>query len=214
MERRRGKGRPVDAAFSILALLLKCVICRLKGAGMVKLTGSSLRVAEGADGPALLGVPDTESQKTALSLEGFGVADFVRLYRAAPLERINIARRGVPASQAKRIMGDLAMSAAATSKALNIPVSTINRKAKTQGVLGRDESERVIGLARLIGQVQAMVEESGDPEGFDAQAWTARWLNAPLPALGGEKPSSLMDTMEGQQLVSDILARAQSGAYS
>jgi len=39
--------------------------------------------------------------------------------------------------------------------------------------------------ARLIGQVQAMVEQSGNPEGFDAAHWLGAWLDEPLPALGG-----------------------------
>ncbi len=140
---------------------------------------------------------------------------YVDYYRAAPLERIRIVKQGVPASEAKKIMSDLvAMPVPVTSQALNIPISTLNRKVKNQETFGPGESERLLGLARLIGQVEAMVEESGDPAGFNAAAWTARWLSEPLPALGGAKPASFMDTMDGQQLVSDMLSRAQSGAFS
>ena len=42
----------------------------------------------------------------------------------------------------------------------------------------------------------------------------SHWLNGPLPALGGARPIDLMDTMEGQALVSATLARIQSGAYA
>ena len=35
-----------------------------------------------------------------------------------------------------------------------------------------------------------------------------------MPALGGERPVELMDTMEGQTLVSNLLAQMQSGAYA
>ncbi len=139
--------------------------------------------------------------------------DYVHLFRAAPLDRIKMAKSGLPALQAKTIMSDLDIPAGSASRALNVPVSTLNRKTKMREALTQDESERVIGLARLIGQVQAMVDESGDPEGFDARKWTARWLGEPLPALGGARPLDLMDTMEGQTLVSDALARIQSGAY-
>ena len=59
-----------------------------------------------------------------------------------------------------------------------------------------------------------MVEESGDPRGFNAAPWVARWLEEPLAALGGRKPRELMDTAEGQAVVSNMLARAQSGAYA
>jgi uncharacterized protein (DUF2384 family) len=67
---------------------------------------------------------------------------------------------------------------------------------------------------RLVGQVQQMVAESGDLEGFDAATWVAQWLERPLPALGDKKPSDLMDTADGQALVSKLVARMQTGAYS
>lgn len=69
-------------------------------------------------------------------------------------------------------------------------------------------------MARLVGQIQAIVEESGDPEGFDAAAWLSRWLNEPLPALGGVCPLDMLDTIEGQSLVSASLARIQGVAYA
>jgi uncharacterized protein (DUF2384 family) len=72
----------------------------------------------------------------------------------------------------------------------------------------------VVGMAKLIGQVQTMVEESGDPTGFDAAQWLARWLDEPLPALDGKRPAEYMDTAEGRDLVSNLLAMAQSGAYA
>jgi putative toxin-antitoxin system antitoxin component (TIGR02293 family) len=92
--------------------------------------------------------------------------------------------------------------------------ATVNRKSRDQKPLSSDESSRVIGMARLVGQVQAMVEESGDPEGFDAATWVAEWLEQPLPALGGRRPAELMDTPEGQNLVSNLVARLQTGAYA
>ena len=80
--------------------------------------------------------------------------------------------------------------------------------------MSRDDSERVIGAAKLIGQVQAMVEDSGDTVRFDAAAWMARWLQEPLPAFGGRRPIEFLDTIEGQALVGSALARMQSGAYA
>ncbi len=139
---------------------------------------------------------------------------YLDIFRAEPLARIRMVKAGLSAATAKQIISDLDMRGADAADALDVPISTINRKAKNQDVLSRDESERFIGLARLIGQVQAMVEDSGDPRGFDAQAWTARWLAEPLPAFGGERPVDYLDTMEGQALVSNMLSRIQSGAYA
>jgi hypothetical protein len=70
------------------------------------------------------------------------------------------------------------------------------------------------GMASLISQVQTMVEESGRPEGFNAAEWVTRWIDRPLPALDGQRPAELMGTAEGRALVSSIVARMQTGAYS
>ena len=135
------------------------------------------------------------------------------LYRATPLDRIAMIRRGIPAA-AKRLFADLSIAQAAGFKALNLSTATVNKKAKHGETLSPDESERVVGLARLVGQVEAMIQESGDPGGFDSGAWMARWLTEPLPALGGTCPADLMDTMEGQGLVAAALSSIQSGAYA
>ncbi len=148
------------------------------------------------------------AQKTVKETSALG--DYSGLHRSAALERINMVRAGISALDAKHLLAALAIPA----PALDLSVSTLNRRAKASGVLQTDEGERILGLARLVGQVQTMVEESGDPDGFDAEEWTSRWLMEPVPALGGVKPIDLLDTMEGQTLVADALARLQSGAYA
>ena len=97
---------------------------------------------------------------------------------------------------------------------LGLASATVNRKSWGQKPLSSDESARVFGMARLVGQVQVMVGESGDPEGFDAATWVAKWLEQRLPALGGRRPAELTDTPEGQNLVSNLVARFQTGAYA
>ena len=139
---------------------------------------------------------------------------YLALHRASPFERIAMIKLGVRAAEAKRIIADLAIGQGAALKALKLSPATVNKKAKQGQVLSPGESERVIGFAKLVGQLEEVIQESGDPEGFDAAAWLARWLKEPLPALGGERPIDLMDTMEGQTLVSTTLAQLQSGAYA
>ncbi|PPQ28126.1 type II RES/Xre toxin-antitoxin system antitoxin [Rhodopila globiformis] len=139
---------------------------------------------------------------------------YLGVYRASPLERIAMIKHGVPAAEAKRIIADLAIGQGAALKALNLSTATVNKKAKQAHTLSPAESERVIGIARLVGQLEAMIGESGNPEGFDAASWMSRWLQEPLPSLGGTRPIDLMDTMEGQALVSTALAQMQGGAYA
>lgn len=139
--------------------------------------------------------------------------EYGQLYRAPPMERIALIRRGVPATEAKALLEIEPLGRTAALHALDLPVATFNRKVKAGGTLSQAESERVIGFARLVGQVEAMVEEAGGPQAFDAKAWLAGWLVTPVAALGGAMPLDLLGTMEGQALVSQVLGQMASGAY-
>jgi putative toxin-antitoxin system antitoxin component (TIGR02293 family) len=85
---------------------------------------------------------------------------------------------------------------------------------RSSKLLNPDESERVMGIARLLGLAQSLVQESGELEKFDGARWVAAWLDRPLPALGGKHPGEFMDTADGRTLVADLLAQQQSGAYA
>ncbi|MGC6331727.1 antitoxin Xre/MbcA/ParS toxin-binding domain-containing protein [Rhizorhabdus sp. FW153] len=136
------------------------------------------------------------------------------LYRATPLDRIEMVKIGVSAVDAKRLIGSLAYDQAFWFEALNLKTATVNRKASANQALSPEDGERVIGLAKLIGQVEAMVEDSGGDTKFDVASWLAAWLREPLPALGGVRPIHLLDTMEGQALVAQMLTQVESGAYA
>lgn len=97
---------------------------------------------------------------------------------------------------------------------LGLSRATISRKEMDAALLSKDESKRVLGIENLIALGQSMVEESGDPSGFDAARWLGNWLAKPLPALAGATPASYLDTFEGQKLVADLLSMTQSGAYA
>ncbi|AKJ28349.1 antitoxin Xre-like helix-turn-helix domain-containing protein [Caldimonas brevitalea] len=140
--------------------------------------------------------------------------DFRQVFEADPIERVRIVKAGVPASAVEEIARQMAVSKERLMGTLGLARATIDRKVREHKPLSTDEGSRVLGLSRLVGQVQAMVEESGNPEGFNAAEWVAGWLERPLPALGGQRPAELMDTPEGQGIVAQLIARMQSGAYS
>lgn len=163
--------------------------------------------------------PKSKTPSTAKSSRSFGwfkptEEGFVTLYKAPVLKQVEWVKRGVGARDAKVILGQLRVPQGDALTALQIPVATVNRKARTNAPLSPAEGERVLGVGRLLGQLQTMVRESGNPEGFDASAWLSAWMRAPGPALGGARPLDLMDTMTGQALVSQVLAQMQSGAYA
>ena len=139
---------------------------------------------------------------------------FTPLFELSAPDQIAIIRDGISPDALKTMIQAMELSQEKVFDYLALSAATINRKIKREERLSPDESARVLGLASLIGQVQAMVERSGDPEGFDAAKWVAEWIERPLPALGGEKPAAYLDTTTGQQMVADLLAKMESGAYA
>lgn len=135
-------------------------------------------------------------------------------YRMQPQEKIQLIRGGLPSGVVSLLSKDMSVTKDALISWLGLSRATVNRKDRQGEALSQHESERVLGIGALIGQVQTMVQESGDPHGFDAAKWVAQWLSEPLPALNGERPLEYLDTIEGQRMVSGLLAMAQTGAYA
>lgn len=139
---------------------------------------------------------------------------FVFIYYAGPKEKISVIKQGLPAEHVGALAEVMDMPKETLITTLRLSRASINRKARNTKALSQDETERVLGVESLIGQVEAMLIESGDPTGFDAAKWTSTWLNSPLPALDNQTPASYMDTIEGQKMISTLLATAQTGAYA
>ncbi len=144
----------------------------------------------------------------------FELLDFQQVYHASPMERIDWIKHGVDAHDVILLADRMATTQEWLMCVLGFPRTTVVRKSKANQSLSTEQTERVVGLSKLIGQVQSMVAESGDPAGFDAAHWVAQWIERPNPALGGRRPAELMDTVAGQELVGAVLARMQSGAYA
>lgn len=159
-----------------------------------------------------LGTTELKSKRSPLDLD-FRI-DFRQIYEADPLEQIYIVKRGVNACLVDVLALSMKMPKDKLIGTLGLGRATIQRKSNQQAALSSDESSRVMGVSKLIGQAQAMVEASGAMEAFDAAAWVAQWLDQPLPALNNRRPAELMDTAEGQAMVSQLLGRIQSGAYA
>ena len=138
---------------------------------------------------------------------------FLQLYELPLTERVRLIEDRVKARVFKDMVADMAMSQKGLAELLRIPVATVNRKAMNDDLLSIDESERVLNLFALIGQVQKMVAESDHAEDFDAPKWVAHWIEEPLPALGGKRPAEFLHTASGFIIVSDVLSAMQSGAY-
>jgi len=135
-------------------------------------------------------------------------------YHQSPTEVIEIVRQGVPAERLIEIGVCLHRSKEWLFHTLKLPRSTMDHKIRQHQRLSPEHSERVVGLERLIGQVQAMVEAAEAASDFNACRWVGQWLDRPVPALGGAKPADFMDTLQGQALVSRLLAQSQAGVFA
>lgn len=135
-------------------------------------------------------------------------------YHQSPEEVITIVRQGVPAERLIEIGACLHRSKEWLFRTLKLPRSTMDHKIRQHERLSPEHSERVVGLERLIGQVQAMVEDTEAAPDFNACRWVGQWLDRPVPALGGAKPADFMDTLQGQALVSRLLAQSQAGVFA
>ena len=131
-----------------------------------------------------------------------------------PMDRVRMVKEGVPAELLVAIAAEMAITKEKLYATIGLPRATADRKVRQQQRLTADESERALGIASLVAQVERVVRESGDVRQFDAAKWAAGWLDRPHPALQGERPASFMDTAEGRRIVSDLVAQMQSGAYA
>lgn len=135
-------------------------------------------------------------------------------YDMQPVDRAGLVKSGVPSKMVGLISTDMGMSKDRFVKITGLSRATTNRKIASKTDFSVDESERLVGLVKLIGQVESIVKESGVPEGFKAAKWFSDWIEQPAPALGGLKPEDLLDTSDGREAVSKLLSQIQSGAYA
>ena len=85
---------------------------------------------------------------------------------------------------------------------LVMPRRTLNHRIKKGERLTRDESDRVVRVARIV----ATAEET-----FGNRAKASRWLHKPKRGFSGQKPIDLLDTEEGARVVEDRLFRIAHG---
>jgi putative toxin-antitoxin system antitoxin component (TIGR02293 family) len=138
----------------------------------------------------------------------------LKLFQTSVIDRVNIVKVGVPALYVNVLTACMGMPKDKFYRTIGLMRPTVDRKVRASKLLNQDESERVLGIARLVGQAQSLIQDSGRSGTFNAARWVAGWLDRPLPALGGKRPGEYMDTADGRTLVADLLAQQQSGAYA
>jgi uncharacterized protein (DUF2384 family) len=98
---------------------------------------------------------------------------------------------------------------------LGIAKATAESKAAQQARIAGASGQAALGIMRLLGITEAIVDASTaeGARGFDAAKWLGRWIEQPQPALGGRKPADLLDTPTGFDVVARLLGSLESGSY-
>jgi hypothetical protein len=135
--------------------------------------------------------------------------------RASPLTLVELERQGVSARLFNDLRAEMGLSSARMGEIFKFPRSTLASKIKSKAALKGREGLATIKMVKLLAQAQRMVDNSTSDkaEGFDTALWLGQWLEQSQPALNGLRPSDLLDTETGTQMVHQLLGAMESGAY-
>jgi putative toxin-antitoxin system antitoxin component (TIGR02293 family) len=107
----------------------------------------------------------------------------------------------------------LGLDSGKLAASLKLSPATVSRRRRELRPLPVESSALLLGISRMVVDLQTMVEKFVGHSGSDAGAWLGRWLTRPLPALGWQQPSDWLGTVEDQQVASDMLGRIVYGVY-
>lgn len=147
---------------------------------------------------------------------GEGVGEFVAKIRGAtPMQLVDVERNGVGGRLLKDIALTMNIPTSRLFSILGVPKATAEKKASGNQVIAGAGGQAALGMIRLLGIVQSIVDNStaDAARDFDAAKWLGRWIERPQPALGGKKPADILDTPTGVEVVSRVLGAIESGAY-
>lgn len=120
------------------------------------------------------------------------------------LEWVSLVRQGISANAVDAAVRVMEMGQAELARALDIPERTLARRKK-EGTLSRDESGKLVRLARVVERAAEVFEDG--PAALD-------WLKHPNASLGGASPLSLLDTDLGAVAVFSALGRIEQGVFA
>lgn len=155
--------------------------------------------------------PPLEVHGAPATLKGY--VSYLR--SATPLQRVAAERQGVPAQVVKHMAASMELPAVRMFNILGIAKATAESKAAQQARIAGASGQAALGIMRLLGITEAIVDASTaeGARGFDAAKWLGRWIEQPQPALGGRKPADLLDTPTGFDVVARLLGSLESGSY-
>lgn len=121
----------------------------------------------------------------------------------SPLDIIECIREGLPKSEAQHVFEKLNIPVSRIGDYLSVSYRTFARKSPEDRLVKQD-TEMVYKLIMLL---KAGVNLFGSTDKFN------EWLSTDSFAFGGIKPSALLDTEYGIELVIQEISRIEQGIY-
>ena len=145
-----------------------------------------------------------------------GLDSFVRVIAGAtPYQLVEYERHGVNGKFLRDLSKRMEIPQLHVFEMIGVPKATAEKKVAAGEVISGSGGQAAIGVAKLIAKAEEIVANSTSPaaKDFDAARWLGQWLEIPQAALGGRKPSALLDTPTGLDVVLKLLGAIESGAY-
>ena len=134
---------------------------------------------------------------------------------AEPMDQVEFERDGLPAGVLAGLAQAMAVPRLRIFEMMALPRATMEKKIAENDVLSGVANRRALTLLRLLAHAREILQDStsAEAERLDVARWLGRWIETPQPALGGKKPSELLDTESGAGMVDRTLGAIRSGAY-
>jgi len=117
---------------------------------------------------------------------------------------ISLIRKGVSKKAMERLMEITAITPKEMAFIIQVSDRTL-RRHKSQTLLNREQSERVVELARLYSRGEQVF---GNLESFK------EWMNSTVMALGNKRPKEFLDTSLGINILMDELGKIEHGIFA
>jgi putative toxin-antitoxin system antitoxin component (TIGR02293 family) len=111
-------------------------------------------------------------------------------------QAVDAIRAGLPAEAIAGVAKALSLTVEELARILGISPRTVRDQRKKQGLLSRENTEKLVRIARIQNQARRI---------FSTNEAVAQWLVLPAPALGGLKPVDLLDTDLGAREIESVL---------
>jgi len=129
----------------------------------------------------------------------------LRRVPANALDLADMAREGLPSATLSRLSESLGWTRAALIEQLGIAPRTAARRLTRREPLSTAESERVLRLARVLARAI---------EVFESRDAAKQWLQEASTALGERKPTDLLVTDIGTEVVLNELGKIDHGFFA